>query len=261
MKTRTLTLLVLTVALALATSAPALAESGTGTAADNEAVAVNGEDGESLFRVAFSIRRVNGDVVDDSNLAYAYASCDACRTLAAAIQVVLVMSAPNVVVPLNEAVAVNYRCTDCETAALAYQHVLSSGGPVRFTSTGNARIAEIRREFRALERSDLPLVDAVARAETLAAELDEVLAAEVVPAGSAGRSPSETAGDSVTTPPAEPPADQQPTNESEPSSTDGLPAEEDGTALPGEPAEGAALPEPETGGSDPTGEIALGGGQ
>ena len=66
---------------------------------DNAAVAVNTEDGASVFRLAFSIRQVAGGVVDETNSAYALASCVDCQTVALAFQVVLVWGGAQVVVP------------------------------------------------------------------------------------------------------------------------------------------------------------------
>lgn len=83
-------------ALALAVAAPAasLADDGdgdgSGRGGDNLAQAVNEEDGSSVFDFAFSIRRVAGEVVDEQNLAVAYASCVECQTVAIALQIVLV---------------------------------------------------------------------------------------------------------------------------------------------------------------------------
>ena len=49
---------------------------------DTAAVAVNTKDGSSVFRLAFSIKKVAGDVVDNANAAVAYSSCESCRTIA-----------------------------------------------------------------------------------------------------------------------------------------------------------------------------------
>ena len=262
--------LALAAAFALIAAGPALAAPASSDDAGNEARAINEEDGTSLYDFSFSIRRAAGEIVDDRNGAYAYSSCDGCETLAAAMQVVLIMSDPNVVTPINEAVAVNYQCEDCATVALAYQYVLGTGTRLRFTPEGNARIAAIRREFRALERSGLPLADAVARAEALAAEVEDVLANELVPTGSAGRAasalatetpdataapaedaaeapqpePAPAADDSGTAAGAEaPPVDEQPASEEEaPLADESFDAE---TTLPAESSGGLSEPAPE----------------
>ena len=167
------------VAVAIAATRPATAPAGGD---QNIAVAINTRDGSSLFRFAFSIRRVTGEVVDQTNAAVAYSSCVDCQTVAVALQVVLVFS-PGAVTPTNLAIALNADCASCATAALAYQYVIGGGGPVRFTAEGNRRIAAIRREFRRLRRSGLSLAEIVARTQELNAELRDILATELVPAG------------------------------------------------------------------------------
>src|SRR3954468_13406266 len=77
-------------------------------AQDNSAVAINTKDDSSLFKLAFSIKEVGGEVVDQTNAAVAYASCKECQTVAIAIQVLIVTTeSPDVLTPTNLAVAVN----------------------------------------------------------------------------------------------------------------------------------------------------------
>src|SRR5438552_268701 len=70
-------------------------------AGDNVAVAINTQDGRSVFRVRMSIVRANGDVVTSANTAFAYASCTDCETTAIALQVVLVTNNASVITPTN----------------------------------------------------------------------------------------------------------------------------------------------------------------
>ena len=79
-------------ALALAQAPAAFADGGNDNGAnDNAAVAINTTDNSSVFDLAFSIRDVMNGVVDQTNTAVAYASCNSCRSVAIAIQIVLVM--------------------------------------------------------------------------------------------------------------------------------------------------------------------------
>src|SRR4051794_19486896 len=71
----------------------------SGGAGDNSAVAVNTKDGSSVFKFAFSVAKVVGDTVSNTNAAVAYASCDACRTTAIAIQIVIVEGDPSTYTP------------------------------------------------------------------------------------------------------------------------------------------------------------------
>jgi putative peptide zinc metalloprotease protein len=150
---------------------------------DTAAVAVNTKDGTSIVRVAFAIVRVMDGQVDQSNAAVAYASCESCQAIAVSIQVVLVMTDPDVVAPTNVALAINDQCTACQTLASAYQFVFGTGGPVRFSPEGQRRIAEIRREFEELRRSGLSIEEIQARTDELADQLREVLRTELVPLG------------------------------------------------------------------------------
>ncbi|HEX6596883.1 MAG TPA: hypothetical protein VF045_08105, partial [Acidimicrobiales bacterium] len=145
-----------------ALAAPALAQT------DNTAVAVNTEDGSSVFSFAFDIKRVGGDVVDPLNGAVAYASCTDCETVAVAIQIVLVSGDPDVVAPQNVAVAVNDDCELCLTLALAYQYVFGAGDePLHFTKEGKERLKEVKKAFKELEGTTmstaelLPIVQAL----------------------------------------------------------------------------------------------------
>ena len=184
-------LLALSLALSLALAQPALAhaqddDGGQARGEDNLALAINTKDGSSLFRFAFEIRRVAGEVVDNQNVAVSYASCTGCRTLAIAIQIVIVTGSPGTVTPVNAAIALNENCTLCETFASAYQFVIGGSGPLRLTGEGQSRIRHIANEVRELGRSDLPIDEIQARLDELMAELKHVLENELVPGGGDG---------------------------------------------------------------------------
>jgi putative peptide zinc metalloprotease protein len=97
---------VLVLALAGAGAAP-------GHAQDNTAIAINTKDGTDIFKLAFKIVRVNQDIVDQSNAAVAFNSCEECQSIAVAFQVVLIFSDPDVVTSENLALALNYECDAC----------------------------------------------------------------------------------------------------------------------------------------------------
>ena len=92
---------------------------------DNQALAVNTTDDSVTYDVAFAMVWATGDEVLNVNEAHAYASCSDCVAVAVAFQVVLIMDDAQVVVPQNLAVAANYDCYQCITAAIASQLVLS----------------------------------------------------------------------------------------------------------------------------------------
>jgi putative peptide zinc metalloprotease protein len=91
---------------------------------DNQALAVNTQDGSSVFDSALALVWVtDGGPVDQTNEAYALASCTNCETTAVSFQVIIVIGYAQVVTPENAAVAVNYLCAECLTQALAIQTI------------------------------------------------------------------------------------------------------------------------------------------
>lgn len=93
---------------------------------DNQALAVNTTNGSTLYDVAFALVWVTGgQSALNTNSAYAFAHCSGCTTVGVAFQVVILVGETHVVVPQNLAVAANYGCVDCVTAALANQLVLT----------------------------------------------------------------------------------------------------------------------------------------
>jgi putative peptide zinc metalloprotease protein len=155
------------------------------TGDDNTAVAVNTQDGATVFRVAFSIRRVADGVVDQTNTAAALASCTDCRTIALAFQVVLVKGDADYVAPENTAIAYNEQCAECFTYASATQLVFGYDGPVRLTAEGWRRLVALQRSLRELEPragelTEQELLDEGAAAEQ---ELVAIFTEEVVEVG------------------------------------------------------------------------------
>ena len=80
---------------------------------------MNTEDGAINYDVAFALVWATDDQVLNVNEAHAYAACDSCVTVAVAFQVVVVVGDAQVVAPQNLAVAANYDCYECITAAIA----------------------------------------------------------------------------------------------------------------------------------------------
>lgn len=180
-------------AVVLLGSAPAAAQ-------DSVAVAVNTRDGASVFRLAFHITRVMGDVVDQSNAAVAASSCTECQTVALAFQVVLVMGDAETITPTNLALAYNQDCLSCTTYASATQLVLGTDGVIRFTPEGNRRLAELRERLNRLRTEELTIEQLNAEVEAVQEELRDILATELLPAGQP--TTTTTPGTSTTSPPA-----------------------------------------------------------
>jgi len=145
---------------------------------DNTAVAVNKKDGKSVFKLAFSVKKATGDV-DASNTAVAYSSCTDCKTVAAAIQVVLVSGDTTSSTPENVAIAINYQCSECETLAAAYQFVYGDGQELQFTQEGKQRLHDLKKRFMDLKkRDDLTLDQLAAEIGAIAAEVAVVVDTE-----------------------------------------------------------------------------------
>ena len=146
---------------------------------NNSAVAINTKDGSSVFRLAFSVTRASG-TIDSVNTAFAFASCTSCRTVAIAVQVVLVDGLAGTFDPTNQAIAINYACDLCDTLATAYQFVIGGGQTLKLTDEGRHQIAEIRRQLEKLRHSTLSPADLQAQVAALMQQLGQVLSTQLV---------------------------------------------------------------------------------
>ena len=125
--------------------------------------------------------RQRGDgVVDHLNAARARARCIRCGATAIAFQIVLVSGSPTTVMPRNTAEAINLECTECATVAEARQFVRVLPAPVRFTDAGQAVLADVREQLRALEARDLGIDQLHQAVETEEARVLDVLRNELV---------------------------------------------------------------------------------
>lgn len=159
--------------------------SGTLASGNNVVVLVNTHDGKIETKSADGVARETGDVVDNANAAYSYSRCTDCRTVAVAMQVVLVFTKASNVQPKNLAIAQNQSCTRCESMASAYQFVVSTGGVVHFTSAGQQRMQAVAARVKDLidQPLDFPTLDA--RLDVQADELWSVVSEELRRAGKA----------------------------------------------------------------------------
>jgi putative peptide zinc metalloprotease protein len=186
--------LLLAAFLGLGGGAPSAAYAG-----DNAAISVNTKDGTTVFKVAFAIRHVMGDVVDQTNGAVAYSSCTDCAAVAIAFEIVLVEGSPSTATPTNVAIAFNENCDTCVAVAEAYQFVLGTGGLVHFDAEGNRILSEIRRELHSLRKEDLTIEQLQARLDSIAARMADVLANHLVPVGKKQSPQTETTATTPTT--------------------------------------------------------------
>ena len=150
---------------------------------DSSALAVNTEDGWLVFSLTFAVIHVTDDVVDNRNLAVAYASCTLCRTIAISVQTIFIDGAATVIAPVNAAISENVNCDRCDTMALAYQFVIGIGTALDFTEEGRRRVADIQRQLVLLSQSGLTGPEIYAIVHALMVQYADVLETELVAVG------------------------------------------------------------------------------
>lgn len=118
---------------------------------DNQALAVNYTDGSSVIAMALSLIFANGDAIQNSNEAYAFASCNNCLAAAIAFQLVVILDQADVVVPRNTAAAITAYCLRCVTYALAIQLIVTIDEPL--SQEAMRELDAIWGRLEALERN------------------------------------------------------------------------------------------------------------
>ncbi|MEY2447323.1 MAG: putative peptide zinc metalloprotease protein [Acidimicrobiaceae bacterium] len=157
-------------------------QDGTDGSPVNTAIVENTKDNSSVFELAFDIRTItDATTVAPGNAAIAIASCTNCQTVAIAVQIIFVVGSPTIFAPENAAVAVNSDCSFCDTLATAYQFVVQTSAPVRFTKDGLRQLKDIYKSLKDLEKSDLTALELQAKVDELMTQLANVLATELEP--------------------------------------------------------------------------------
>lgn len=162
---------------------------GGGGTVNNEVVVLNTTDGRFAQRSGFGIAKVTGDTAENQNAAAATSSCTDCRTVAVAVQIVLVQrtDAANIS-PRNFAIAINNNCLRCETFAAAYQYIVTTQGIVRFTPEGQRRLSELQNQIRAIAATDgMPFPELEAQIDALVEQMWAVVDEETRLVGGSGR--------------------------------------------------------------------------
>ena len=173
------TLAALSAALALATGgffAAGAQADDAGTGPDQviwaQTTGVNASDLLSGVQVG----SYKGDDFESANVARAESrDCTDCRTVAVAVQSVLVKGSPHTAVPINAAIAINENCVSCTTYAYAYQYIVSTKDRVVLTWSGRNRVADIREDIAAAAHSDLAPADLTARLDQLTAAFHDAI--------------------------------------------------------------------------------------
>ena len=207
---------------ATADSSASTEAGGGGGKVNNEVVVFNVTDGRFAHRAGFGTARVTGGDVTNTNSAAATSSCNDCRTVAVAVQAVLVMGDSHSIAPRNQAVAINNNCLRCESYALAYQYVVSTRGIVRFTAEGEQRLAELQRHITELAASDLGFLELEAQIDSLVEQMWAVVDEEVVRVGLRPQgTPSKDSDQAVDDSTASPTPSESPSSSPSPASSPG----------------------------------------
>ena len=169
------------VALTLAPAGAAWGDAAGG--ADNVVLVSNHVDQASRARANVQVAYDPADTVANQNLASATSSCTGCRTVAVAVQVVVVEGYPSEFVPANAAVATNDGCDTCETLAYAFQYVVQPGVMVHLDADGQQQVHDLEAQMDAAARSGAALTDIVDQLDTLSAQLASAVDDSMVRSG------------------------------------------------------------------------------
>ena len=157
-----------------------------------QALAVNTTDGSVKYAIAYTVVTVHdGAPVDHTNEAYAFASCNACTTVAVSFQIVLIVGHTDLIAPINVAGALNVNCPYCITAAIANQIVVTLEA-----EPSEELLAALNAELRELDD-----VDQLGTPEEIAAAVEEVEQSihEQLEASGLLTEPADASGDTGTT--------------------------------------------------------------
>jgi hypothetical protein len=180
---RVATLVLATAIAALIAPAPSAGASGAG-GADNVVLTTNTVDGNAVARDNVQVAYDPGDTVANQNIASARStSCTGCRTVAVAMQIVIVESTPSDFEPGNAAAATNGGCDSCDTYAYAFQHIIQTGRVVYLSGAGQRHLAELRAQVDAVTRSSLSYLDMKAQLEGLFAQIIDTVSNDLRAAG------------------------------------------------------------------------------
>jgi hypothetical protein len=177
------TLTALTAALALAAGglfAPGAGADDAGTGPDQVIWAKTTGTGSSDLLSGVQVGSYRGDELRSANVARADSTdCTDCRTVAVAVQAVLVKHNPHISTPTNAALAINENCLRCTTYAFAYQYIVATEHRTRLTRRGRRRVEDLREQISTAAHSELAPDDLNLRLRELAADLRAAVDADL----------------------------------------------------------------------------------
>jgi putative peptide zinc metalloprotease protein len=127
---------------------------------------------DALFRMDGKAKLTQslGPNVGPKNEAFAYSSCSNCQTLAVALEINLYSPDSHNVQPFNDAMAVNYRCTNCVTAAIAYQYAVPVADPKQVRTDVFDLVRDMDSTLNQIKSSHEPLGQAIADVDGVVAQ-------------------------------------------------------------------------------------------
>lgn len=148
--------------------------SGADTAggANNIVIATNTTDNAVVSRDKVQIAYNPADTVTNTNIAAARSTdCVGCRTVAVAMQVVVVESSPSDFRPGNAATATNGGCDSCQTYAFAFQHFIQPGRVVYLSGSAQQQLVQLRAQVDEVTASSLSYLDMASELERLFSQI------------------------------------------------------------------------------------------
>jgi len=147
--------------------------------ANNVVSVSNTIDGALRARSRAVATHAPGSTVTNENVAIAQATCTGCRTVAAAVQILIVEGQPTDFEPGNGAAAVNTNCHACETFAYARQVVFTPGRRVWLSEDAQERIEGVNEQIAHVVRSPEGFGAMTADLDRLTAQLSGIVRAEI----------------------------------------------------------------------------------
>ena len=162
------------VAAAAATDTGQLAGFPAAGGGNNIVQVINHADGHFRMDGKVKVNQIPGPNAGPKNVAFAYSSCTDCQTMAVALEINLISTNARNIQPLNEAVAVNYRCTRCVTYARAIQYDIQVDDPNQVRSDVRDLTRQMDAALKHIKSSHEAFLQALDEVNTVVAEFNEL---------------------------------------------------------------------------------------
>src|SRR5437588_4233561 len=131
---------------------------------------------DSHFRMDGKVKlnQIPGPNAGPKNEAFAYSSCTNCDTMAVALEINLISDSARNIQPLNEAVAVNYQCTNCVTYARAIQYDIQVADPTQVPSDVRELMRQMNATMNHIKTSHESFLQALAEVNAVIGEFNEL---------------------------------------------------------------------------------------